>query len=101
MGSRVWSYAEPAYDLTAQQQTPYADAVYAHAKTDQLSLMVPGHGSSKGSAATALDSFFESEITDYDLIQRSALHRKNFACWCKEIRLQRYIFIGIYRKYVP
>lgn len=67
MGSRVWSYAEPAYDLTAQQQTPYADAVYAHAKTDQLSLMVPGHGSSKGSAATALDSFFESEITDYDL----------------------------------
>ncbi|MBT1034766.1 aminotransferase class V-fold PLP-dependent enzyme [Canibacter sp. lx-45] len=64
-----YSKAEPDYDLTEQQQTPYVDAVEAHIARSPISLMVPGHGNDPKRGTTQIADLFGDKVAAFDLPQ--------------------------------
>ncbi len=65
--SRVWSKAEPDYDVERHRQTPYMDAIRAYSSNLKTSYMVPGHGTSLTGAGLALKGVFGEQLVRYDL----------------------------------
>ncbi|WP_243854519.1 aminotransferase class I/II-fold pyridoxal phosphate-dependent enzyme [Canibacter zhoujuaniae] len=63
----VWSSPTPLFDLTGQDEMPYADAVKKHAEQNKINLMVPGHSGSNEAGAHAIADYFGDRIAALDI----------------------------------